>query len=156
MTFKGISIWLSANFFQQKLCKLGYIVPLQAPCIKVMRRKNLQPRKLYLQGSCSELYRKAKAKRIQHHQISFTIIAKGTSLGRKEKATTRNKKTYEWETESKSRSLVANSLRPHGLYSPRILQATILERVAVPFSKRSSQPRDGTQVSHIAGGFFTS
>ena len=37
-----------------------------------------------------------------------------------------------------------------------ILQATILEWVAVPFSKGSSQPRDHTQVSHIAGGFFTS
>ena len=37
-----------------------------------------------------------------------------------------------------------------------ILQARILEWVAVPFSKGSSQPRDRTQVSHIAGRFFTS
>ena len=37
-----------------------------------------------------------------------------------------------------------------------ILQARILEWVAVPFSRGSSQPRDQTQVSHIAGGFFTS
>ena len=37
-----------------------------------------------------------------------------------------------------------------------ILQARILQRVAVPFSKGSSQPRDGTQASRIAGGFFTS
>ena len=37
-----------------------------------------------------------------------------------------------------------------------ILQARILEWVAFPFSKGSSQPRDQTQVSHIAGGFFTS
>ena len=37
-----------------------------------------------------------------------------------------------------------------------ILQAKILERVAIPFSRGSSQPRDWTQVSHIAGGFFTS
>ena len=37
-----------------------------------------------------------------------------------------------------------------------ILQARILESVAFPFSRRSSQPRDRTQVSHIAGGFFTS
>ena len=36
-----------------------------------------------------------------------------------------------------------------------ILQARILGRVAFPFS-RSSQPRDRTQVSCIAGGFFTS
>ena len=37
-----------------------------------------------------------------------------------------------------------------------ILQARILEWVAVPFSRASSQPRDRTPVSHIAGGFFTS
>ena len=37
-----------------------------------------------------------------------------------------------------------------------ILQARILEWVAIPFSRGSSQPRDQTQVSHIAGGFFTS
>ena len=35
-----------------------------------------------------------------------------------------------------------------------ILQARILEWVAFPFSRRSSQPRNRTQVSHIAGGFF--
>ena len=37
-----------------------------------------------------------------------------------------------------------------------ILQARILEWVALPFSRGSSQPRDRTQVSHIAGRFFTS
>ena len=37
-----------------------------------------------------------------------------------------------------------------------ILQARILKWVAFPFSNGSSQPRDWTQVSHIAGGFFTS
>ena len=36
-----------------------------------------------------------------------------------------------------------------------ILQARILEWVAFPFSRGSSQPRDWTQVSCIAGGFFT-
>ena len=36
-----------------------------------------------------------------------------------------------------------------------ILQARILEWVAFPFSRGSSQRRDQTQVSHIAGGFFT-
>ena len=35
-----------------------------------------------------------------------------------------------------------------------ILQARILEWVAFSFSRGSSQPRDQTQVSHIAGGFF--
>ena len=37
-----------------------------------------------------------------------------------------------------------------------ILQAKILEWVAYPFSRGSSQPRNRTQVSRIAGGFFTS
>ena len=36
-----------------------------------------------------------------------------------------------------------------------ILQAEILEWVAVSFSRGSSQPRDQTQVSCIAGRFFT-
>ena len=37
-----------------------------------------------------------------------------------------------------------------------ILQARILEWVAFPFSRGSSQLRDQTHFSHIAGGFFTS
>ena len=36
-----------------------------------------------------------------------------------------------------------------------ILQARILELVAIPFSRGSSQPRSGTTVSGIVGGFFT-
>ena len=41
--------------------------------------------------------------------------------------------------------------RVHG-----ILQARILEWVAFPFSRGSSQPRHQTQVSRIVGGFFIS
>ena len=37
-----------------------------------------------------------------------------------------------------------------------ILQARILEWVDAPFSRGSSQPRDQSQVSHIAGWFLTS
>ena len=36
-----------------------------------------------------------------------------------------------------------------------ILQARTLKWVAMPSSMGSSQPRDRTKVSHIAGGFFT-
>ena len=36
-----------------------------------------------------------------------------------------------------------------------ILQARIVELVAMPSSRGSSQPRDETQVSCIAGRFFT-
>ena len=37
-----------------------------------------------------------------------------------------------------------------------ILRVRRLEWVAFPFSRGSSQPRGQTQVSHTAGGFFTS
>ena len=36
-----------------------------------------------------------------------------------------------------------------------ILQARILEWIAMPFSRESSQPRDQAQVSCTAGGVFT-
>ena len=97
--------------------------------------------------------------------------------------------------ESESHSVVSDSLRPHGLYSPwnppgqntgvgslSFLQGIfptqgsnpgllhcrwflyqlshkgclrILEQVDYPFSSGTSQPRDWTRVSCIAGGFFT-
>jgi len=44
---------------------------------------------------------------------------------------------------------------PPGSSVHGILQARILEWVAIPFSRGSSQPRDRTQVSHTAGRFFT-
>ena len=44
---------------------------------------------------------------------------------------------------------------PMGYTVHGILQARILEWVAFPFSRGSSQPRDRTQVSRIAGRFFT-
>ena len=45
-------------------------------------------------------------------------------------------------------SLLGSSIRG-------VLQARIVEWVAMPSSRGSSQPRDWTQVSHIAGRFFT-
>ena len=58
---------------------------------------------------------------------------------------------------SVNRSVVSNSLRLDsslpGCSVYGILWARMLEWVAIPFSKGSSQPRD--QVSCIAGGFFT-
>ena len=43
---------------------------------------------------------------------------------------------------------------PPGSSIHGILQARILEWVAIPFSRRSSRPRDQTQVSRIAGRRF--
>ena len=68
---------------------------------------------------------------------------------------------WKWKCESVSHSVVSNSLWPHWLYSlpgssvHEILQAIILEWVAIPFSRGSSWPRDRTHVSCTAGGFFT-
>ena len=44
---------------------------------------------------------------------------------------------------------------PPGSTVHGVLQARILEWIAFPFSRGSSQPRDRTQVSRIADGFFT-
>ena len=57
------------------------------------------------------------------------------------------------ESESQSCLTLCNPMdyTVHG-----ILQARILEWAAFPFSRGSSQPRDRTQGSCIAGGFFTS
>ena len=60
-----------------------------------------------------------------------------------------------------SRLVMSNSLRGHGLYTLSgssvhwILQARILEWVAIPFSRGSSQPRDQSGVSYITGRFLT-
>ena len=58
--------------------------------------------------------------------------------------------------ESESHPVVSDSLQPHGYTVHGILQARMLEWVAVPFSRGSSQPRNRTEVSCIAGGFFSS
>ena len=57
------------------------------------------------------------------------------------------------ESESQSCATFCN---PMDYTVPGILQARILEWVAFPFSRGSSQPRDRSQVSCIAGRFFTS
>ena len=49
-----------------------------------------------------------------------------------------------------------DSLRPHGLCSPWNSPGQNTRVVAMPSSRGSSQLRDQTQVSHIAGGFITS
>ena len=59
-----------------------------------------------------------------------------------------------------SRSVVSDSFRPLGLQPTRLLCSWDYPRkntgiVAIPFSRASSQPRDQTWVSCIAGGFFT-
>ena len=54
-----------------------------------------------------------------------------------------------------SDSLQPQQLAHQGALSMGILQARILEWVAMPSSREFSQPRDRTQVSQIVGGFLT-
>ena len=58
--------------------------------------------------------------------------------------------------ESESHPVVSNSLQPHGPYSPWNSPGQNIGEGSLSVSRASSQPRDWTQVSHIAGRFFTS
>ena len=69
-------------------------------------------------------------------------------------------KKKSWGMHKWSCSVMSNSLWSHGLYLPGssvhgIFQARIPEWAAISFSSGSSQPRDWTQVSCIAGRCFT-
>ena len=56
----------------------------------------------------------------------------------------------------KSLSPIQFFVTPWTIQSREFSRPEYLEWVAVPFCSRSSQPKDRTQVSWIAGGFFTS
>ena len=65
-----------------------------------------------------------------------------------------------WSVCVVSHSVMSDSLQPNGLPLPGssvhgILETRILEWVAIPFSREASQPMDQTQVSLIAGEFYT-
>ena len=61
-----------------------------------------------------------------------------------------------WDSVSHSLGSDLVTIAHQALLSVRgILQASLLEWVAIPFSGGSSQPRDQTQVSCITGRFFT-
>ena len=62
----------------------------------------------------------------------------------------------QWEVKVKVTQLCPTLCDPMDYTVHGIVQARILEWVAFPFSRGPSQPRAQTQVSHIAGGFFTS
>ena len=59
-----------------------------------------------------------------------------------------------WKWKSLSHAQHFGTLHDYTVHG--ILQARILESAAFPFSRGSSQAQDQTQVSYIAGGFFTS
>ena len=59
-----------------------------------------------------------------------------------------------WEVKVAQSCLTLCNPMDYAVYG--ILQVRLLEWIAFPFSRGSSQPRDRSQVFRIAGGFFTS
>jgi len=62
----------------------------------------------------------------------------------------------QWIKESESHSVCRTLCYPMDYTVHGILQAIVLERIAFPFSRGSSQLMDWIQVYRTAGGFFTS
>ena len=94
VTYKGNPICLIADLSAEALQARREWQDI----FKVPKGKNLQPRLLYparisfrTDGEIKKLFRKAKVKRIQYHQISFTTNVKGTCIVQKYK---RRKKIF--------------------------------------------------------------
>ena len=125
-------------------------------------RFNLKPIKdLNVKNSGRNIHRRKPTKASQHRSLSWFFWSDKRSRYKQMGQCQTKKKTVlhgkESETESESHSVVSNSLRPPGVYTVwAILQDRIVEWVAFPFSRASSQPRNRSLVSHIAGRFFTS
>ena len=64
---------------------------------------------------------------------------------------------YMYLSLSQSRSVMSDSLQPHGPYPtrPPSMEFSRQEWVAIPFCRESFQARDQTWVSYIVGRFFT-
>ena len=67
-----------------------------------------------------------------------------------------SKAYFAGKSESESCSVLSDSLRPHGLYSPWNSPGHNTAVHTLSLLQGSSQPRDRTQVSQTTGGFFTS
>ena len=88
ITYKGIPIKVISLFFSRNSAGqkgvAGHISSdeREKPTTKITL---LSEDHIQIRWRNQKLYRQAKAKRIQHHQTSFTANAKGTSLGGKHK-----------------------------------------------------------------------
>ena len=134
---------------------------------KTSNKENFRPRWLHwwiLQNILKEnklilhrLFPKVKEERILSNSNNETILPWYKSQGKKKNIYIySNDHSYHFESDSESGSVMSDSLKPQDYTVHGILQARILEWVALPCCRRSSQPRDQTQVSRIAGRFFTS
>ena len=83
------------------------------------------------------------------------IVCSFQCLGYSAKLTEMPVLLLEWGRHACSVGKSCPTLSPPGSSVHGILQTRILGWVAIPFSKRSSLPRNGTQVSCIIDGFLT-
>ena len=99
-------------------------------------------------------------------EASLNLYFLGKTEGRRRRGQQRMKwldsiaDSMDMKVKSVSRSVMSDSLQPMGCSLPsssvhEILQARILEWVAMPFSRASARSRDQIWVSRIAGRFFT-
>ena len=92
--------------------------------------------------------------------VNIANYVSGTRIWRVDLSECKNQNWKLYVSEAKVAQLCQTLCDPMD-YSPPgssvhgILQARVLEWVAMPSSKESFQPRDRTKVSHIAGRFFT-
>ena len=124
---------------------------------------SLQPQGLqHARLSCPSPYPRPCSKscplsRWCHATISSSVVPFSSCLQFfRSLGTIKRKSLIADSTEVKVAQLCPSLCSPLDYTVHGILQARILEWVAFPFSRGSSQPRDRTQVSCIAGGFFTS
>ena len=129
-----------------------------------LKAKKLSDYKLFLQHAfpsfstrSTGIYKDPFKKKLPENELYLNMVMNGSSVVQKLNA---------WASELGkwgprlalvcvcAHAVVSDSLWPHGLYmtplSMGILQTRILEWVAMPFSRRSSQPRTRTQVFWIA------
>ena len=113
---------------------------------------------LQVHSKSKHVYRRVLSNHVS--EITFDLVVYFHLIGYdlyKYKLSVNNSLICWWKWKSLSRVWLCDPMdcSPPGFSVHGILQAWILEWVAVHFSRRSSQPRDRTQVSHIAGRFFT-
>ena len=113
---------------------------LQVCCIDRQILYHLATEKALEGGRGSNNGRHCKQRAWEKHTMQRLISLRASLL-----------ETWKWKSLSHVWLFVSPWIVVHG-----ILQARILEWVAFPFCRGSSQPRDQTQVSRMAGGFFTS
>ena len=131
--YKRILIRLSADFPAKTLQARNEWHTI----FKVMNGRNITTKNTQLSKALIQIwqrkqkfYRQTKAKRIQHHQTSFTTNPKGTSLGGKEKPATRNKqKNYKWESLPRKANIKIGN-HPHtNILKPAIMRSVQMQNI---------------------------